>query len=51
MSQSQPSVPIASDLFAEAMRRAQAEFREMPGRSAVPDAHARHLSADLNLLA
>ena len=49
MSHSQPPVPdhrVSPDQFAEALRRAQAEFREMPGLK-LTDAHvARLLSFD-----
>ena len=42
MSQSQPS----SDLFTEELRRAQAEFREMPGLKLTEAQAARLLSFD-----
>ena len=47
---SQPPVanrdPLTSDLFAEALRRAQAEFREMPGLKITEAQAARLLSFD-----
>ena len=50
MSQSQPlrpdREPIPSDRFAEAVRRAQAEFREMPGLKLTEAQAARLLSFD-----
>jgi hypothetical protein len=41
-----PSDLIAADLFAEALRRAQAEFREMPGLRLTEAQAARLLSFD-----
>ena len=50
MSQSQPlrpdREPIPSERFAEALRRAQAEFREMPGLKLTEAQAARLLSFD-----
>jgi len=50
MSQSQPlrpdREPIPSDRFAEALRRTQAEFREMPGLKLTEAQAARLLSFD-----
>jgi hypothetical protein len=50
MSQSHPSIPdgspLPSDRFAEALRRAQAEFREMPGLKITEAQAARLLSFD-----
>jgi hypothetical protein len=50
MSQSPPlrpdREPIPSDRFAEAVRRAQAEFREMPGLKLTEAQAARLLSFD-----
>ena len=50
MSQSPPlrpdREPIPSDRFAEALRRAQAEFREMPGLKLTEAQAARLLSFD-----
>jgi len=48
MSQSQPPTPdpVSSDLFAAALRRAQAEFREMPGLKLTEAQAARLLSFD-----
>ena len=50
MSQSQPPSPnrdpMTSDLFADALRRAQAEFREMPGLKLTEAQAARLLSFD-----
>ena len=48
MSQSQPPDrdPLTGDLFAEALRRAQAEFREMPGLKLTEAQAARLMSFD-----
>ena len=50
---SQPSQPdrppVPSDLFADALRRAQAEFREMPGLTLTEAQAARLLSFDSEL--
>ena len=51
MSHSQPPVPDhrSADQFAEALRRAQAEFREMPGLKLTEAQAARLLSFDAAL--
>lgn len=52
MSHSQPPVPehrVSRDQFAEALRRAQAEFREMPGLKLTAAQAARLLSFDTAL--
>jgi len=49
MSHSQPPVPdhrFSADQFAEALRRTQAEFREMPGLKLTEAQAARLLSFD-----
>jgi hypothetical protein len=48
MNQPQPPTPgpVSSDLFAAAIRRAQAEFREMPGLKLTEAQAARLLSFD-----
>ena len=50
MSQTQPPLPdrpaVSSDRFAEALRRAKAEFREMPGLKLTEAQAARLLSFD-----
>ena len=46
MAHQPPSPEISSERFAEALRRAQAEFREMPGLKLTEAQAARLLSFD-----
>ena len=46
MNQQPPPPELSADLFAEALRRTQAEFREMPGLKLTEAQIARLLSFD-----